>query len=222
MTGELFPAARRVRAAHGRHVPARPSFNIAPSTIFTKPPRSLHGRSLPPILSSVTAATAIPRRVCVAGAVCHWRVRTDARAGSAARAGAGIFRRADQSARGDYPARLRRLRAGRGGGGNVFDATARFEISQAPRRAVADAADSTARNHHQPSGACRAGAFHLRPGCRRRLPRPEHTAYWTDPKVVWSIFMWLVYLALLVLRRFFRHRAAVLQPASLPRSPSCC
>jgi len=37
-----------------------------------------------------------------------------------------------------------------------------------------------------------------------RLPRPEHMAYWADPKVVWSIFMWLVYLALLVLRRFFR------------------
>jgi len=36
------------------------------------------------------------------------------------------------------------------------------------------------------------------------LPRPEHTAYWTDPKVVWSIFMWVVYLTLLVLRRFFR------------------
>jgi ABC-type transport system involved in cytochrome c biogenesis permease subunit len=36
------------------------------------------------------------------------------------------------------------------------------------------------------------------------LSRPENTAYWTDPKVVWSIFMWVVYLTLLVLRRFFR------------------
>jgi len=36
-----------------------------------------------------------------------------------------------------------------------------------------------------------------------RLPRPEYTAYWTDPKVVWSIFMWLVYLALLMVRRIF-------------------
>jgi len=33
------------------------------------------------------------------------------------------------------------------------------------------------------------------------LPQPANTAYWTDPKVVWSIFMWLVYLALLVLHR---------------------
>ena len=35
----------------------------------------------------------------------------------------------------------------------------------------------------------------------RYLPRPKSAGYWTDPKVVWSIFMWLVYLALLVLRR---------------------
>ena len=33
------------------------------------------------------------------------------------------------------------------------------------------------------------------------LPRPADTVYWTDPKVVWSILMWLVYLALLILRR---------------------
>jgi ABC-type uncharacterized transport system permease subunit len=33
------------------------------------------------------------------------------------------------------------------------------------------------------------------------LPRPANAAYWTDPKVVWSIFMWLVYLALLATRR---------------------
>jgi ABC-type uncharacterized transport system permease subunit len=32
-------------------------------------------------------------------------------------------------------------------------------------------------------------------------PRPANTPYWTDPKVVWSIFLWFVYLALLVLRR---------------------
>jgi ABC-type uncharacterized transport system permease subunit len=32
------------------------------------------------------------------------------------------------------------------------------------------------------------------------LPQPANTAYWTDSKVVWSIFMWLVYLALLILR----------------------
>ena len=38
----------------------------------------------------------------------------------------------------------------------------------------------------------------------RHLPRPEGVSYWQDSKVVWSIFMWLVYLALLVLRRFFR------------------
>ena len=36
-----------------------------------------------------------------------------------------------------------------------------------------------------------------------RLPRPAEVPYWTDPKVVWSIFMWAVYLALLVLRRMF-------------------
>jgi ABC-type uncharacterized transport system permease subunit len=35
----------------------------------------------------------------------------------------------------------------------------------------------------------------------RHLPRPEGVSYWQDSKVVWSIFMWLVYLALLVLRR---------------------
>ena len=34
----------------------------------------------------------------------------------------------------------------------------------------------------------------------RHLPRPEGVSYWQDSKVVWSIFMWLVYLALLVLR----------------------
>jgi ABC-type transport system involved in cytochrome c biogenesis permease subunit len=34
----------------------------------------------------------------------------------------------------------------------------------------------------------------------RHLPRPVDTAYWTDPKVLWSIFLWFVYLALLVLR----------------------
>jgi ABC-type uncharacterized transport system permease subunit len=38
-------------------------------------------------------------------------------------------------------------------------------------------------------------------GAGGHLPRPEGTAYWSDPKVVWSIFMWLLYLALLVLRR---------------------
>ena len=35
----------------------------------------------------------------------------------------------------------------------------------------------------------------------RFLPRPESASYWQDPKVVWSFFMWAVYLALLVLRR---------------------
>ena len=35
----------------------------------------------------------------------------------------------------------------------------------------------------------------------RHLPRPADAAYWSDPKVVWSICLWVVYLALLVLRR---------------------
>jgi ABC-type uncharacterized transport system permease subunit len=35
----------------------------------------------------------------------------------------------------------------------------------------------------------------------RHLPRPADAAYWSDPKVVWSIFLWFVYLVLLVLRR---------------------
>ena len=35
----------------------------------------------------------------------------------------------------------------------------------------------------------------------RYIPRPAEAAYWSDPKVVWSIFMWLVYLALLAARR---------------------
>ena len=37
----------------------------------------------------------------------------------------------------------------------------------------------------------------------RYLPRPKDASYWLDPKVVWSIFMWVVYLALLVSRRIF-------------------
>jgi ABC-type uncharacterized transport system permease subunit len=37
----------------------------------------------------------------------------------------------------------------------------------------------------------------------RQLPRPEGVSYWQDSKVVWSILMWLVYLALLVWRRVF-------------------
>ena len=35
------------------------------------------------------------------------------------------------------------------------------------------------------------------------LPRSTNAGYWSDPKVVWSIFMWVVYLALLVSRRLF-------------------
>jgi HemX protein len=37
----------------------------------------------------------------------------------------------------------------------------------------------------------------------RYLPRPADAGYWSDPKVIWSIFMWLVYLALLVSRQVF-------------------
>lgn len=37
----------------------------------------------------------------------------------------------------------------------------------------------------------------------RHLPRPPEAAYWSDPKVLWSIFMWLVYLALLAQHRLF-------------------
>jgi HemX protein len=37
----------------------------------------------------------------------------------------------------------------------------------------------------------------------RYLPRPKDASYWSDPKVIWSIFMWLVYLVLLVSRRIF-------------------
>jgi ABC-type transport system involved in cytochrome c biogenesis permease subunit len=40
-------------------------------------------------------------------------------------------------------------------------------------------------------------------GAGGHLPRPAGAGYWTDPKVVWSVFMWLVYLALLLARRFF-------------------
>jgi ABC-type transport system involved in cytochrome c biogenesis permease subunit len=35
------------------------------------------------------------------------------------------------------------------------------------------------------------------------LPQPANTPYWTDPKVLWSIFLWLVYLALLTSRWLF-------------------
>jgi ABC-type transport system involved in cytochrome c biogenesis permease subunit len=34
----------------------------------------------------------------------------------------------------------------------------------------------------------------------RFIQRPPEVAYWSDPKVVWSIFMWLVYLAVLAAR----------------------
>jgi ABC-type transport system involved in cytochrome c biogenesis permease subunit len=37
----------------------------------------------------------------------------------------------------------------------------------------------------------------------RHLPRPEGVSYWQDSKVVWSILMWLVYLALLVSHQVF-------------------
>lgn len=37
----------------------------------------------------------------------------------------------------------------------------------------------------------------------RYLPRSAETGYWSDPKVVWSIFMWAVYLGLLLSRRLF-------------------
>jgi ABC-type uncharacterized transport system permease subunit len=37
----------------------------------------------------------------------------------------------------------------------------------------------------------------------RYLPRSADAGYWSDPKVVWSIFMWVVYLVLLVSRRIF-------------------
>lgn len=37
----------------------------------------------------------------------------------------------------------------------------------------------------------------------RYLPRPPNVNYLDDPKVLWSIFMWLVYLVLLVGRRIF-------------------
>ena len=133
------------------------------------------------------AAAAVPRRVCVAGAVCHRRVCVDARAGSAARAEAGIFRRVDQSACGDDSAGLRRVRPRRGGGGNVFDAAARLEIPQTPRRAVAAAADSTAGNHHQPAGARRALFFSpsaWRPAdiCpAAKTPATGRTRRWSGP-----------------------------------------
>ncbi|HTX20617.1 MAG TPA: cytochrome c biogenesis protein CcsA [Candidatus Aquilonibacter sp.] len=35
------------------------------------------------------------------------------------------------------------------------------------------------------------------------LPPPNGVSYWDDPKVVWSVFMWLVYLGLLAARGFF-------------------
>ena len=37
----------------------------------------------------------------------------------------------------------------------------------------------------------------------RFLPRPVDVSYWQDPKVVWSVFMWLAYLALLLSRWIF-------------------
>ncbi|HZT21970.1 MAG TPA: cytochrome c biogenesis protein CcsA [Verrucomicrobiae bacterium] len=40
----------------------------------------------------------------------------------------------------------------------------------------------------------------------RYLPRPAGVAYWDDPKVVWSAFLWLVYLALLAARQMFAQR----------------
>jgi ABC-type uncharacterized transport system permease subunit len=40
-------------------------------------------------------------------------------------------------------------------------------------------------------------------GAGGHVPRPEGVSYWQDAKVVWSVLMWLVYLALLVDRRIF-------------------
>ena len=35
------------------------------------------------------------------------------------------------------------------------------------------------------------------------LPRPEGKPYFSDPKVIWSALLWLVYLELIVARMFF-------------------
>ncbi len=42
-------------------------------------------------------------------------------------------------------------------------------------------------------------------GAGHFVPRPDDVtvSYWSDPKVIWSVFMWFVYLALLLSRRFF-------------------
>ena len=40
-------------------------------------------------------------------------------------------------------------------------------------------------------------------GAGHFLPDPKHLSYWSDPKVVWSVLMWVVYLVLIVSRRIF-------------------
>jgi ABC-type transport system involved in cytochrome c biogenesis permease subunit len=37
----------------------------------------------------------------------------------------------------------------------------------------------------------------------QQLPRPEGKPYFSDPKVVWSALLWLVYLELIIARLFF-------------------
>ena len=37
----------------------------------------------------------------------------------------------------------------------------------------------------------------------RSLPRPEGAGYFSDAKVIWSVFFWLVYLELQVAHKFF-------------------
>ena len=160
-------AARRFRAAHGGDVQARAA---AGRLSRQQSLRSHHvhrlGHRRRVSRRRAFAAPEISRRVRLAGAVRHRRVRADAVARSAARAETGIFRRADQPARRDDSARLRRVRPGRGGGGNVSHATARFEIPQTPRRAVGVSLHSAARNGHHAAGVRRIYFAHHRPGGR--------------------------------------------------------
>jgi ABC-type uncharacterized transport system permease subunit len=37
----------------------------------------------------------------------------------------------------------------------------------------------------------------------RELPRPPGVAYFLDPKVVWSVLLWLVYLEMQIAHKFF-------------------
>jgi len=151
---------------------------------------------------------------------------------TATRAETGIFRRVDESARGDHFAgvwaHLASARSRRG----MF-LTQQHDLKFHKLRAVLSLLPPIQRLETIAGRLVLAGLvlFTIGLAAGRHLPRPADASYWTDPKVVWSIFMWLVYLALLILRRmrvavksWLRHqrhqRVCVFAPDLLGHQPA--